>query len=423
MPAIRVATERINGVQLMRVGTWDASTGRTSITRAHLAAAIQAHADKLIDWAPIKIGHDDDRFQSADSSSARDGTPAYGWLENLRLADGGDTLVGDLVGIPKKLAQIMPAAFRRRSVEIAFKLRSAAGKVYDAAITGLALLGREAPAVKGLDDIAALYTAAGQPAFGGITAVYFADNDTPNIPHAPAGSTDADRHDDKPNPEGLVKIDPKLKDALGLAEDASDEDVKKALAKSGLTLIDGGKPDDASGEGKTGADGAAKTATGTGQAAGAAQTTGDAGNTAAGGATTATPTPTATAADAQPQTVAASAAPAGDQSVTITVDRAAFSALQASAKDGQEARAQQIAERRDAKITAALSAGKIPAAATAEYRKMLDSDEAAATALLAALPQVLPVTEIGFSAPTDTQVKATQADDKRAVATFIGMGE
>lgn len=142
------ATHR--GVELVKVGTWAASTGVTTVTRDDLEAMVAAASDPEVDAVPLKVGHVDPRF---------DGEPALGWVENLRVE--GDTLLGDVVGIPSKLSETMPTAFRRRSVEIAWGVRTPSGKRYAAALTGLALLGVTPPAVRGLSDVLALYSSGG----------------------------------------------------------------------------------------------------------------------------------------------------------------------------------------------------------------------------------------------------------------------
>lgn len=154
MPAPR--TETIRDVELVKVGTWAASTGVTKVTREDLEAMLAAHADGLVDRGPVKLGH-----ESALNDQLGDGTPAYGWVVPTRVApdtNGVDTLYGDLVGMPAQLAAIAPTAYRRRSVEIAWNVRTAAGKVYAAVLTGVALLGSTPPAVKGLADLVALYS-------------------------------------------------------------------------------------------------------------------------------------------------------------------------------------------------------------------------------------------------------------------------
>lgn len=139
-------------VELVSTGTWAASTGTVTIKREDLEDMLAAARDLDIDRAPIRIGHIDPRF---------DGEPALGWVTNLRITgpddQGRHKLRGDIVEVPAKLEKVIPRAFRRRSVEISWGVRTIAGKRYRAALTGLALLGVAAPAVKGLEDIVKLF--------------------------------------------------------------------------------------------------------------------------------------------------------------------------------------------------------------------------------------------------------------------------
>ena len=165
------STATIRDVELVSVGTWAASTGVTKVTRPDLEAMLAAHADGLVDHAPIKLGH-----VSPLNDDLGDGAPAYGWVIPTGIrsnAAGLDTLVGDLVGMPAKLAEVAPAAYRRRSVEIAWGVKTPAGKTYAAALIGVALLGASAPAVKGLADLVKLYSA--EPEVERTTAVELVD--------------------------------------------------------------------------------------------------------------------------------------------------------------------------------------------------------------------------------------------------------
>lgn len=170
-------TVTIPGVELVQVGLWAASTGLTDVKAEHLASMVAASHDPGVDKAPLKIGHTDPRF-----AAIADGEPAYGWPTNLRVEDRPEldaqqkptgrmvpTLIGDLAGVPAKLAEIMPHAFRRRSVEIGWGYRTAAGTKYPAILSGLALLGVQPPAVKTLADVVALYSAG--PTLGASLAV------------------------------------------------------------------------------------------------------------------------------------------------------------------------------------------------------------------------------------------------------------
>lgn len=141
----------IPDVELMKVGSWPASTGQVQFTPEDLAAAVAAFQSPSIRKPVIKIGHTDPRF---------DGEPAVGFVDNLRLADNGSTLVGDLRGLPAWLADICASAFPDRSIEGCFGLTDQTGRPHKFALTGLALLGVSPPAVgtlTSLNDIARLY--------------------------------------------------------------------------------------------------------------------------------------------------------------------------------------------------------------------------------------------------------------------------
>lgn len=141
----------VPNVPLVKVGTWHGSTGAKSITPQDLEDMVAAASSGDLDDAVIKKGHNDPRMMNP----MWDGEPVYGQVKNLRITDGGLTLMGDLKHVPKDLAHSMPSAYPRRSVEIAWnvRLKDALGKVqktYRAALSGLALLGATPPAVKGL---------------------------------------------------------------------------------------------------------------------------------------------------------------------------------------------------------------------------------------------------------------------------------
>ncbi|MHA4852445.1 hypothetical protein L1080_023325 [Rhodococcus sp. MSC1_016] len=144
----------IPGVELVKAGTWDASTGKCEITRERLASMKAAHDSGRFHKPPIKLGHLDARF---------DGEPSLGIVDNLTLTDEGDTLVGDLVGVPAWLAEIAPSAYPNRSIEALFNLKLDDGTTYPGLLTGLALLGVVDPACKtiaSLEDVRDLYQVA-----------------------------------------------------------------------------------------------------------------------------------------------------------------------------------------------------------------------------------------------------------------------
>lgn len=134
------------GVELAKTGTWSASTGEVTLTKADLASAVAAqhHLPDI----PLKFGHADPRFT---------GDPAVGVVRNLRTIDGGNTLVGDLEDIPAWLGDKLPQAYPQRSIEATANY-SSNGKQYRFVLTGLALLGESWPAVTDLPSLKELIT-------------------------------------------------------------------------------------------------------------------------------------------------------------------------------------------------------------------------------------------------------------------------
>ncbi|MGV9666942.1 phage protease [Nocardia niigatensis] len=163
------ALSHLAQVELMRVGTWDASTGRHTFTPDDLAYAVAATDCPAVHRPRIKLGHTDPRF---------DGEPAVGWVDHLAVVDGG-TLIGDLVGMPGWLATpdvnghtVIASAYPQRSIEGEYDYMCALGHCHPFVLTGLALLGITDPAIgtlASLQDVAALYgvAASSGPRTGG----------------------------------------------------------------------------------------------------------------------------------------------------------------------------------------------------------------------------------------------------------------
>lgn len=366
-PQTPTAVAAIRGVELVKTGTWNASTGVSTITREQLASIVAAYGDKVVDHAVIKLGHTDPRF---------DGEPAAGWVENLRLTDNGDTLVGDLVGMPAKLAEIVPTAYRRRSVEIAYGVKTAAGKVYGAVLTGLALLGISKPAVKGLADVLANYTGP-ELDFESTGTVELSDQtistDTTPVPHD-TGDPPKPEHETKPGQTGTanhqeVAVMGELNRLLGLADDADE-----AAQLAAITALQ---------TGKTEAD--TKVTDLTGQV------------------TTLSATPPATTEFKVPD---------GFKLMTDVQFSETQSVVETYTK-----------ERRDQIVADAAKAGKIGPTEVAKFRTALDENEANTVSLLAALaPQRVPTVEIGSDATaqfsTDEATKVYLDDFEK---NFLGL--
>ena len=142
---------RIPNVQLVRTGTWALSTGSCTFSRDDLAAAVGALNCPAVRRPVIKLGHIDERF---------DGEPAVGWVDNLRLAAGGHSIVGDYVGMPGWLGQVIASAYPDRSIEGYFNWGCQLGHTHPFVLTAVALLGVTRPgvgALTSLQDVAALY--------------------------------------------------------------------------------------------------------------------------------------------------------------------------------------------------------------------------------------------------------------------------
>lgn len=142
----------IRGVPIVDVGEWQASTGTWTVSPDDLAAAVAAVNDPAVRLPRIWIGHDDAR----DTPGSDAGGVAVGWASGLRTTNEGRTLLADF-HVPPLLADTMHAHFPSRSVESWTNLRTATGIEHALVIDGIALLGRELPAVETLEDIAELW--------------------------------------------------------------------------------------------------------------------------------------------------------------------------------------------------------------------------------------------------------------------------
>jgi hypothetical protein len=195
------------GVEIGHVGTFPLSTGEHTFTKEHLARAVQ---NALTGTAPvIGIGHVDPRWKDVGASA--DGEPALGRIENLRLEDDGDLLVGDFVDMPDWFADALPTAFPRRSLE---------GNL---TITAVKVLGTKMPGIHTLEDLKQFVSDEG-PAL--IAAG--ADNDGRDITVVLAS---------QPEVSTVGKVNQKLlRQALGLPEDATGEQVLAKARDAGFVI-------------------------------------------------------------------------------------------------------------------------------------------------------------------------------------------
>lgn len=147
-------TVDIAGVEILSVGSWHGQgcpADGCTFTTDDLDKIVTAHNATVGTLRPpVKLGHDDDQ-----KLLQADGYPAAGWVTNVRRT--GEKLIADLVGVPKKIAELIDAgAYRTRSVELDGNI-DIGGTTYDIVLTGLALLGADLPAVQSLADITKLY--------------------------------------------------------------------------------------------------------------------------------------------------------------------------------------------------------------------------------------------------------------------------
>lgn len=156
------ALKGIPDVELVAVGSWNASTGKATITTEDLHAAVGALDCPGVHNPVLKLGHME---PDPDMQKIRwDGTPAVGWIDNMRLSDNAAKLLGDYTGVPAWLVDVMPTAYPQRSVEITRDFLCQVGHTHPFVITAVSLLGIYPPAVgviKSLNDVQALFTGTG----------------------------------------------------------------------------------------------------------------------------------------------------------------------------------------------------------------------------------------------------------------------
>ncbi|WNN95959.1 capsid maturation protease [Arthrobacter phage Hirko] len=356
-----IATTTFKDVQLVKAGTWGGMTGRSTITAEDLADAVAAYADPEIDRGVIKIGHDGDLNLAT-------GHPALGWIENLKLSADKNTLIGDLVDVPAKLAAIVPRAFRRRSVEMSLGVKTPSGKTYRAALTGLALLGAKAPAVKGLDDVLSLYASEGVPGQEDDATrdavVAFAvsgDTDTAPVPHAPGAGGNAGDGSNIPDERTAdVALSDALKKKLNLPETATDAEIEAALEAAELAAPAEPTPE---------------------------QIAADAAAAAAPAGTPAAPAPAAAPAAAEGAAALGEGTPA-----TVVVSAVQFADMQAQLANLTGERA---ADRKKTALDDAIKTGRIAPAERVAFAASYDKNPEGTETLLSALAPRFSVIELG----------------------------
>jgi hypothetical protein len=154
--------ETIYNVELVSLGTWQASTGTVNFTKAHLDSIIASQSDPYIKPPRLILGHTPGDYPAGTGQDGYFGEqPTIGKFVNLRLNDTEDTIVADLVGVPKWLSEILPTAFPNRSVEVYWNVKTQSGSKYPAIMPRVAALGVNLPAVASLEDLQVMYSEEG----------------------------------------------------------------------------------------------------------------------------------------------------------------------------------------------------------------------------------------------------------------------
>lgn len=149
----------VAGVELGSVGYWDISTSKDwHPTAADFASAIAALDCPAVRRPVLKFGH---------SGEPGEGDPTLGIVDNLRLTDDGQTLVGDFVGIPGWLAEadsegrsVLSSAYPDRSGEWFRDHVCQLGHTHPMVLRAVALLGVWEPGIGTLESLYDLYTKA-----------------------------------------------------------------------------------------------------------------------------------------------------------------------------------------------------------------------------------------------------------------------
>lgn len=314
------AAADLKDVELMRPGTWKLASGQQTFKEQHLHDAARYAQRTGSRPSPVKIGHTDPRFVG-------DGEPALGWLGNLRVEDrDGPVLMGDITGMPDWLAAAAPTAWPDRSVEGWQDYTDEDGEKYAFIIDALALLGVQPPGVSSLKSLRDLPQLVGVAASAARRII------------ARAPQTTA------PEAEETIQkgpgMDPaKIREALALATDASDDEVKAALVTAGF----------------------------------------------------AAPPPTVGNSD---QILAANAVKAG----LITIDPAQLEQYQHGMVRAAALAKRLEVQERDTVIATAVKAGKFPPARREHYERLWDADPDGTRGLVESLaPGLVPVTAMGYS--------------------------
>lgn len=337
----------IRDVELMKTGTWNISTGDFTVTPELIAAAVTAHESGVLRKPVIRLGHNDPRFS---------GDPAVGYVDNVRVSTDGQTLLGDLVGVPRWLGDIMASAYPDRSIEGLYDYTAPDGSEHPFILTGLALLGATRPGVtslQSLQDVARLYDIAAAGQVGGTAVEISIPANTEVTAAGPAAEK-----------KGAIvaSLPPEVAQWLGTEPDADGDTIRKALddklptvaveigdAAESVALFDNAEPE-----------------------------------------------------EAQPEPVAASG-PAVVQGI-VQLDETQYNTLMAAAGQVRQIQAERDREARENLVCAAINDGRITPASKTDWLNALEVDPGGhyKTRLASLKPGLIPLAEIGHGVGAET---------------------
>lgn len=407
--------------ELMKVGNWKVRSGHDfKVTPELIKAAVAAHEAGVLRKPTIRIGHGDERFS---------GDPAMGFVDNLRISEDGDTLYGDLLGVPQGFAEIMPSAYPSLSIEGMYDYTAADGTTHDFVLTGLALLGATAPGIsdlKSVQDVADFYEAdiaaaigeiGGTPVTLTVEAATYRDRTSAKEPWGDVDYADPGYLDENDQPaepgHGVKRYPLNDRDHVKSAWDFINE--KKNAALYTTAQLDHIRNAIEAGAKKFGIKIEASEAS---EQKGAVVALPEKLAEALGIDASADEDTIAAAwekysADAEQATaeleqkVAASAPPPG----SVVLDPAAYSELHAKAEAGQRAEARQIAEDDERFVMAAIHQGKFPPARKQHWLDYLKTDrEGGRQHIEAMAPGLVPVQEVGHAGVAGSIAAESGAD-------------
>lgn len=371
-PTAAAAGGELLDVELARPGDWKVAKGDGKFTVQDLRDAADFYTATGGQAVPIKLGHVDDRW---------DGEPTFGNVRNVRYVedDRGPVLRGDITDMPEWLAASAPKRWPNRSIE-GWRNVDYEGRTYSLVLTGLAFLGVTPPAVRNIRSLADLQTALAASSAVRLVASAPADDPAEPPPEAPAAEapgllaaqpkTPAPEAEEPREGTGMDPV--KIREALGLSADASDDEVTAALVAAGFAPS---APDVVPEQ-----------------------------------------TPelvTAGSAQELDKRVAAAAAKGG----LITIDPAQLQQFQEAMVRASALTKRLETQDRDSTITEAIKAGKFPPARRTHYERSWDVDPVGTKELIASLAAgLVPVTASGY----DTDASREDDELDREIARLSG---